>query len=325
MRLRWFAAISVAALACAETRPRYGGTLRVEVRDAVETADPPQHGPGLGDLNGAFRITRWEAGRRAVFQADESAPGGRPFVDSVDVQMAPPNRDRAIELGRADIVEVAPSEVRRAPVTWSSSPVKLIALVFGPRVADARVREALALSVDRSAIQKVLLQGHGEVAGGLLPQWISGYAFLFPTNRDVDRARSLVAGLPHAARTLTLASDDRAMADRIALNAGDAGLTISIVQGVADVRLTRARILSADPASALAGVAAALALPDPPRADTPEGEFAAERALVDGFRVIPLAHVPDLYAVGPRVRGGPGITPLGEWKLENVWLEDRVR
>jgi hypothetical protein len=25
--------------------------------------------------------------------------------------------------------------------------------------------------------------------------------------------------------------------------------------------------------------------------------------------------------VGPRVRGAPGITPVGDWRFENLWLE----
>jgi hypothetical protein len=305
----------------AETRPRYGGTLRVELREAVESPDPPQTGPGMADLSPAFAVTRWEA-RHAVFTADENAPGGRPFLDSVDIQMALPRRERAIELGRADVVELAPAEAARIPAgqrIWSSSPIHLIALVFSPRVEDARVREALALAIDRAALHKFLLQGQGEIAGGLLPQWISGYAFLF------SAARPRLVSSP--VRTLTLAADDRAMADRIALNARDIGLTITVVSSSAnaDVRLVRMRIASSDPGPALAGLAAALGLPEPPRADTPEAQYAAERALLDGYKVIPLFHLPDLYAVGPRVRGGPGITPLGEWRFEHVWLEERPR
>lgn len=334
MRSRWFARLSIAialsASVSAATRPRYGGALRVEVREAAESADPPQTGPGMADLTPAFTITRWEAGRRAVFTADENAPGGRPFLDAVDVQMAAPMRERAIELGRADVVELAPGEARRLPAgqrIWSSSPDQLIALVFGPRVEDARAREALALAVDRAAIHKVLLQGQGEIAGGLLPQWISGYAFLFPAAADMARARSLAAALPAAMRSLTLAAEDRAMADRIALNARDAGLTVTVVSAAlrADVRLVRTRITSAETGPALAGLAAALGLPEPPRAETAEALYAAERGLLDGFRVIPLFHVPDLYAVGPRVHGGPGIGPLGEWRFADLWIEERGR
>ena len=49
--------------------------------------------------------------------------------------------------------------------------------------------------------------------------------------------------------------------------------------------------------------------------------YAAERSLLEGFRVIPLIHLPDIYGVSPRVKGGPGITPSGEWRFENLWLE----
>jgi peptide/nickel transport system substrate-binding protein len=261
-----------------------------------------------------------------VYTAGENPPGGRPFLDSVDVQMANPMRVRAIELGRADVIELAPNELRRVPAgqrIWSSSPVRLIALVFSPRVEDVRVREALALVVDRAAIHNVLLQRQGDISGGLLPQWVSGYAFLFSTRTDLARARSLLAGLPAPSRTLSLATEDRPMADRIALNARDAGLVVSVVPSTApaDVRLTHARIAAANAAQALPAIAAALGLDEPSRAETPEALYAAERALLDGYRVIPLFHLPDTYAVAPRVRGGPGITPLGEWRFENLWLE----
>ena len=71
---------------------------------------------------------------------------------------------------------------------------RLLALAFSPRFDDARVREALALAVDRTSIHRVLLQRQGEVSGSLLPQWLSGYAFLFPDSADLARARALMAG-----------------------------------------------------------------------------------------------------------------------------------
>jgi len=313
------------------TRPHYGGTLRVELRAPFETPDPPQSGPGMPDLAGPFAITRWEAGRRAVFTADENCPTGRPFLDSIDIQLARPLRDQSIdmELGRADLVESGPGDPRRQTPgrkAWSSAPVRLIALVFSSRMDDARVREALALSVDRSAILNVLLQRQGEISGALLPQWLSGYAFLFPAAADMPRARALVAALPPAARALTLSYEEaaaRPIAERIALNARDAGLALTVAapNTNADVRLVEVRVASLNPMGALAGVAAGLGLPAPAAADTPEALYAAEHALLEGFRVVPLFHLPDVYGIGPRVRGGPGITPLGEWHFENLWLE----
>ena len=324
------AALSLAAAAPAATRPRYGGTLRVEVRESAESADPPQSGFGLAELNSSFRIVRWEPGARAGYSSAENAPGGRPYVDGVDVVLARPLREQSIdlEIGKADVVELGPNELRRATAgrrVWTSSPVRVLALTFGARVADVRVREALSLAVDRAAIHNVLLQRVGEVSGALLPQWVSGYAFLFPAVPDLNRARALIAGLPPAARTLSMSVDDpmwQQVAARIVVNARDAGIALSLGPSpAADVRLTEARVVSADPGRALAAIAASLGLGEPSRGDSAESLYRAERALLDGFRAIPLFHLPYVYGVGPRVKGGPGIGPLGEWRFETVWLE----
>jgi peptide/nickel transport system substrate-binding protein len=321
----------LAVAAFPATRPHYGGTLRIEIRESVEVPDPPQTGRNLAQLPPAFAPTLWEAPSHAVYTADDNAPGGRPFLDAIEIQMARRLADQSIDLdlGKADLVELDANESRRAAPArkvWSSAPVRLLILVFGRRIEDARIREALALAVDRSAIHNVLLQRQGEVSGGLLPQWLSGYAFLFPVTQNAARARSLLATLPAPARTLSLAVPDpanRRIADRIALNARDAGLILSVapLSSIADLRLIEARIASSDPARALSALAAALALPDPPRSDSPEALYAAERNLLDGFRVIPLFHLPDVYGVNPRVKGGLGITPLGEWRFENLWVD----
>ena len=332
----WFAVrnlalAALAATAAAATRPHYGGTLHVQIRQSFETPDPPTAGYGMPDLARAFAITLWEAGRRAVYAADENAAGGRPFLDTVEIEMARPLRDQSVdlELAKTDVVELGPSELRRQPAgrkVWASAPVRLVALVFAPRVEDARIREALALAVDRAAIHNVLLQRQGEVSAALLQQWLSGYAFLFPAAADAARARTLVAGIPASVRAISLGVEDaaaRPIAERIALNARDAGLAVSVVPQAAgaDARLVEVRISSLDPALALAGMAVSLGLPEPPRAASPEALYAAERALLEGFHVIPLFHLPDAYGVNPRVKGRPGITPLGEWRFENLWVE----
>ena len=287
----------------------------------METHLAPPSAEAFGVPKG-FVLTTWEAGRRVVFTADDNAPGGRPFLDAIEIQMAKSLRDQSadLELGKADIVELGPTELRRQAPTrkvWSSSPVRLMALVFGRRIADARVRQALSLAVDRTAIHSVLLQRQGEISGALLPQWISGYAFLFDSAADMAKARSLVATAPPSERSFSLTAEDpanRPIADRIQLNAHDAGLTVSIVPpaGGADVRLVEIRIGLADAGYALPSVSAALGLPEPPAIHSAEESYAAERALLDGFRVIPLFHLPDLYGAGPRVRGGPVVGPLGE-------------
>ncbi len=315
----------------AATRPRYGGTLRVELREAVAVPDPPSAGPGIADLFHAFTITRWEGGKRAAFVADESAAGGRPFLDGVEVDLGRGAREQIadLNLGRADIVQLALGELPRPQAgrrVWQTAPIHLVALQFQPRVDDARVREALAFSIDRDAIHRVLLQRLGEVSGGLLPQWLSGFAFLFPSTADLNRARGLLGSVPAPGRTLSLSVDDpalRSVADRIVLNARDVGLAVTVVPpgSAADVKLVDQRLMSPDAPRALAILADALALPAPPKTETPESLYFAERSLLEGYRVIPLFHLPDVYLVGPRVKGTPGITPMGEWRFENLWLE----
>ena len=53
---------------------------------------------------------------------------------------------------------------------------------------------------------------------------------------------------------------------------------------------------------------------------TAEQRYAAERATLDDGRVIPIAFVPEIYALGPNVRDW--MAPRwGGWRLEDVWLD----
>ena len=175
----------------------------------------------------------------------------------------------------------------------------------------------------------VLLQKQGEVSAALLPQWISGYAFAFPTAPDLPRARALANALPPAARTLTLTYDPslrvaRSLAERVAVNARDAGLAVQVSpqNPRADVRLVEIRLASLDPEQALAGLAAALGLETPAAAASPAALYESERKLLDGYRAVPLFHLPVLYGAASRVRvsASSPITHLGDWRFDNVWL-----
>ncbi|HYX71103.1 MAG TPA: ABC transporter substrate-binding protein [Terriglobales bacterium] len=293
--------------------------------------------------SGPFRLSQWQPGQLAVLTANEDYWGGRPFLDAIEMQMGRALRDQQIDLetGRADVAEVAPDQARRSAQAGlrvaQSSPVDLVALVFvagHPAADDPRRREALARSLDRAAITTVLLQRQGEPAASLLPQWMSGYAFLFPVTPDLARARQLRGELS-ASLPLSLAYDSadplgQAVAERIALNARDAGLTVrpfgelmAARPGNADLRLVHVRLGSADPGASLAEAAAALELQAPARGpglDDPQRLYDSERALLQDFRVVPLYHLPEAYLLSARVhdwREGAA----GGWRLENVWVE----
>jgi hypothetical protein len=165
------------------------------------------------------------------------------------------------------------------------------------------------LSIDRAAIHGVILQKHGEPSAALLPQWLSGYAFVFAADRNVARARQLITGT--TALAFSYDSKDpilRAVAQRIEVNARDAGIALRPAPGASDVRLVQLPVASRDPMAALEEMAAILKSPAP--SGSP---YEAERALLSGHRLVPIVHLPKAWTVSPRVRNWP--------RLADVWLE----
>ena len=98
-------------------------------------------------------------------------------MDAIEIDLGKATRDQliALDLGKADIAEVAVDQSRRAAAEGrrvvSSAPVELMALVFGrdrTSAEDGKLREVLALSIDRKSIRDVVLQGSGEASAGIL-------------------------------------------------------------------------------------------------------------------------------------------------------------
>jgi peptide/nickel transport system substrate-binding protein len=283
---------------------------------------------------GPFRVSEWQPGKKLVVAANEDYWGGRPFVNSIDVELGKSARDQVmlLELGKTDLIEIAPEQARRIAMEGrrvsESVPLELAALVFThqqPSTEDQKLLNALALSIDRSSIRNVLLQGEGDPAGGILPNWMGGYEFLFSTEFNRQKAQQQRAEVPYApAWTLSYDPADalsRLMAERIALNAGDAGITLRPSStGNADLRLVRILLASSNPEVALEGMAATLGLPRPGfRADSTEELYESEDALLQSHRLIPLFHLPVSYGLSQAVKNW-GATRTGTWDLDDVWL-----
>lgn len=307
---------------------------------------------------GAFRLTTWEPGKHAVFAANDDYWGGRPFVDSIDVQMGRTVRERMIDLdlGKADIADVAPDRARidasRGVRISASDPAELIALIFSrssARAKDIGIRQALSLAIDRASLVDFVLQKEGAPAGALLPQWSSGYEFLFSAVPDAPTARQLASQISpaHVVRLGYDADDpmERMIAERIAVNAQAAGISISARAvsadspgGVAnrstnlqeyDARIVRLPMSSPTPEVALGDflqTLAQLAALDPsltvPLNDpaNPEQLYSRERAVVDTYEIIPLVHVPEVVGLSPRVRDWMPAR-WGAWRLADIWLD----
>jgi len=288
---------------------------------------------------GPFRVNAWEPGKRLVLTANDGYWGGRSFLDSIEITFGRSPRDQALDLqlGRAEVVEVPPDQVRRTQQEGQrvavSAPAELIALAFSdkPSVKDPALREAISLSIDRSAIQSTLLQKQGEAAAGLLPQWVSGYSFLFGVTGDPERARQLRRDLG-STPSLTLAYDwndplARAIAERVSVNARDIGIAIQPygenlqARGAnADMRVVRIPLASSDSAVALSALGAATGRQSVMPAASPEELYASDRALRSDFRLVPIAYVPQAWALAAGVRNW--VTPReGGWRLTDIWLE----
>jgi hypothetical protein len=88
----------------------------------------------------------------------------------------------------------------------------------------------------------------------------------------------------------------------------------------------RLPVVSPDPARSLARITAALGVSGSPLAPQvpPEALYATERGLVDGFWVIPLFHLPEIYGSSARVRtwATPGLSRLGAWHFEDLWIDE---
>jgi len=300
-------------------------------RNAIVKRDSPNTLSGTGP----FRIVEWQPGKKLTLAAEENGWRGRAFLDGIEIEMGKSYRDQmmSLDLGKADLVEVAPEQAHRASLDGrrlaSSSPVELLVLVFTRDPAspeEESLREALALSIERTSMRSVLLQGAGQPAGGALPAWMSGYGFVFPVDADLAKARhdrEQVRAVP----TWTLGYDGsdavaRLLAERIALNAKDAGLSLQPTSGAAaDLRLMQIP-LSPDPWIALAEVAGLARSALRRSGGSVEDLYATERSLLSTQKLIPLFHLPTSYASSSVLKNW-AVRADGSWNMADAWLGSR--
>ena len=173
----------------------------------------------------------------------------------------------------------------------------------------------------------MIFQKQGEITASLLPAGITGYAFLFPTDRDLNKAHELRGGLTPP--LLTLATEDGAAmqlaAQRIALNLREAGFNVQVAGSGglqhADLVLRRLPLESNQPQPALESMLRSAGHAAPVLEAAPAYLYRVEREFLEAHTLIPLLSLPRAYAVGGRVRDlrlGADGTPL----LAGVSLED---
>ncbi len=265
---------------------------------------------------GPFRITN-AADRAASLAANNDYWQGRPFVDAVQIEGNRSLRDQWLDLsvGRADLVEVPAELLHQALqdrlMVLGSRPTDLLVLSVSSKGAlhDDQLRQAIALAVDRAALFNVIFQKEGEPTGSLLPSDLTGYAFLFPTERDVTRARSDRAGANTSPLVLTIENPDateQLVAERIVLNLREAGFNAIVrpasSQPTADLVLKRIHLEAGDAAAGLDEMLDNFGQKMSGERRDPEALYKEERDFLKTYQAIPLLYVPRALAVSERVR-----------------------
>jgi len=308
---------------------------------------------------GSYKLNQWQAGEHAQFTANEDYWGGRPFPDSIEFQMGLSLREQLMDrqLGPFTATELSVDQIRNVEqnnqTVMLSRPADLLALVFpqpdsggrpGKKPVDARVRQALGLTMNRAAISNVIFQRRAIPASGLLPQWLTGYEFMFSGVADMNRAKELRADAAAyvVISPISLAYDfadplARLAAERIAVDAREAGITVqpyaeSHINSKAarasinaDAVLLRVPLHSLDPSVALAARLDDLGLPleSVPAilgATRPEDLLEIERKLLESNRVLPVAHVPQVLWLNSTAHNWQQELN-GAWDLDQLWME----
>ncbi len=317
---------------------------------------------GTVEGTGPFKLSQWQPGERALFTANDDYWGGRAYPDAIDVHMGISLREHLLErhLGPDHAAELSIDQVRTLEQgnqnLLVSRPADLLAVVFLQRSflqqnqpatassrkpVDPRIREAISMAMSRSAISNVLLQKKSVPARGLLPQWLTGYEFLLPSEASMENARKLRTEANSTA-PVTLAYDfsdpvAKMVAERIAVDAREAGILVQLFGDPhtntpserktlsADAVLLRLPLQYLDATAALSGLAAELELsPEISTAvlgaNRPEDLLEVEHKALEDHRIIPVVHVSQALWLNSNVHNWQNL-PNGFWKLDQLWIE----
>jgi peptide/nickel transport system substrate-binding protein len=289
---------------------------------------------GNPDGTGPFRFGANSSGILFLSANDDSWQG-RPFVDAIEVYGNRTVREQWLDfsVGKADLVEVPPELLHQAqqehlPVITTKRPTELLAVTISDQqVADPHLRESIALALDRATLFNVIFQKQGEVTASLLPNELSGYAFLFPVVANPNRSRELRGAQSVQLRLAvdTTNSTLQLVAERLALNLRDAGWNVRVLPQAsnsnAELSLRLIHLEAVDAASALHEVLADFGASASPESSDPSALYSVERGFLQSHTVVPLLYLPRAFGVNSRVHNlalAPNGTPL----LSNVSLED---
>ena len=173
--------------------------------DPAHLADAPFSRNPVG--SGPYRLVDWKAGQGLSFRAVDSFPselGGPPAIRRVSYRILPEPTTRLQELLRGDLQVDGPLQPAETPRVEGSERARVASFPWrqftyigwntrDSLFADASVRRALTMAIDRRALLRAALYGHGTPAAGPIPPWHPYAAHLEPLPYAPDSARALLA------------------------------------------------------------------------------------------------------------------------------------
>lgn len=188
-----------------ETAHPYLVLPRQLVRGLVLPADSVEQSPVPAVGSGPFRLESWQPGREFVLVRNPHYHGPRPAFERGVFQVVPDaeERLRRLQRGEVDVADAPPlerlkdieSEGRLRVYAGAGNRVLFLCLRLneGP-LADARVREAVDLALDRDELVRRVYSGRAQVAQQIAHPGVEGYVPELKAPRaDRARARALLA------------------------------------------------------------------------------------------------------------------------------------
>ena len=170
------------------------------------TADDPMgdnwiatHGGGFG----AYYVTEWTAGKRAVMEANPNFWRGQPKIKKIIWLVVPESSGRLalLQKGTVDMAEdLSPDEIMALKDSTVASGVAIrgnrqMWLILNNAMKpfdDVRVRQAINYAIPRDEIVKNVYHGMAVAWHGVISDVTPGYENLKPYDFDLDKAKSLL-------------------------------------------------------------------------------------------------------------------------------------
>ncbi|MDQ0273653.1 glutathione ABC transporter substrate-binding protein [Cytobacillus purgationiresistens] len=157
---------------------------------------------------GPFKFKEWNRGAEIKFDKNEDYWGEVPSFDSISIKVVPEQSTRVamLETGEANIMLVGASDVERVEAMDKIEidrvrGTRMDYVSFNlnkPPYDDVKVRQAIAMAIDKEDVVKGILDGQGIPAvGPLAPNVIGNSQDLEPLPYDVDAAKELLAEAGH--------------------------------------------------------------------------------------------------------------------------------